>query len=370
MASLLQRAYAAVDAKDWVLAESIWAEARRLDPACAEAWCHNVTSLRELGRAAEADAVMNEARTRFPTDRGVLIFAGYQATIQKDAQEAVKRWGEVLRLYPDTAEAVLHHNHALSDLENIALDAEQGSVPVTFAQPPKAVGVSDRDLMLRFQNLGYDCEFGVIQRRFAAEPLGLFRWASMPADTLAQIIRDDLLPFETAEDAELDVLPDVSDYHLVIRNLAFIMHTHILKTEPPDRLLVSLKRRLRRLREKMVEDLAEGGTIFVHKARTRLECVPEMFDLHAALSLRARCPLLWVMVGVGEQIGRVERVEEGLAIGYLDQYWDNPEYISQDVWLSVCRNAAALFDADALLASVTKSTLNTPNIQSELQATG
>ena len=37
-----------------------------------------------------------------------------------------------------------------------------------------------RDLMLRFESLGQNCEFGLVQRRCGSEPLGLLRFASTP----------------------------------------------------------------------------------------------------------------------------------------------------------------------------------------------
>src|ERR1041384_3955367 len=41
-----------------------------------------------------------------------------------------------------------------------------------------------RELMLRFESIGENCEFGLVQRRCGAEPLGLFRFASAPLPKL------------------------------------------------------------------------------------------------------------------------------------------------------------------------------------------
>src|SRR5216683_6255225 len=60
----------------------------------------------------------------------------------------------------------------------------------------RLAGLSARELMYRFASLGDNCEFGLVQRRCGAEPLGLFRFATIGPESLVQLLEaglDDLL---------------------------------------------------------------------------------------------------------------------------------------------------------------------------------
>jgi len=50
------------------------------------------------------------------------------------------------------------------------------------------VGLSAQELMYRFESLGDNCEFGLVQRRCGAEPLGLFRFASIGTEQVARAL--------------------------------------------------------------------------------------------------------------------------------------------------------------------------------------
>src|ERR1700761_1738697 len=58
-------------------------------------------------------------------------------------------------------------------------------------RPADLVSLSDHDVALRFESLGgtgHGCEFGLFQRHFGAEPLGLLRWADTPVDLLIKAL--------------------------------------------------------------------------------------------------------------------------------------------------------------------------------------
>ena len=43
-------------------------------------------------------------------------------------------------------------------------------------------------MLLRFESIGSDCEFGAVQRRYGAEPLGLLRWNDVDILSLEQAL--------------------------------------------------------------------------------------------------------------------------------------------------------------------------------------
>jgi hypothetical protein len=57
----------------------------------------------------------------------------------------------------------------------------------TPTDPPDAI--SDRDLVLNFESIGDNCEFGLVQRMAGAEPLGLLRFSSTPLPLLVRALR-------------------------------------------------------------------------------------------------------------------------------------------------------------------------------------
>ena len=67
-------------------------------------------------------------------------------------------------------------------------DIETHRVP---AGDDAALGLSERDLAMRFESLGgtgHGCEFGLFQRHFGAEPLGLLRWADLSHHLLTRAL--------------------------------------------------------------------------------------------------------------------------------------------------------------------------------------
>ena len=51
-----------------------------------------------------------------------------------------------------------------------------------------ADSLADRDLVLRFESLGDNCELGLVQRAAGVEPLGLLRFADSSLDRLVRLL--------------------------------------------------------------------------------------------------------------------------------------------------------------------------------------
>ena len=54
-------------------------------------------------------------------------------------------------------------------------------MPAPAALPP-GVATALPDLFLQFESMGHNCEFGLVQRHFGAEPLGLLRWNAISVE--------------------------------------------------------------------------------------------------------------------------------------------------------------------------------------------
>jgi hypothetical protein len=76
-------------------------------------------------------------------------------------------------------------------------------------------------------------------------------------------------------------------------------------------------------------------------------------ELHGLIRAAGPSTLLWVVEHDPDHApGLVERIDEGLLKGYIDQFtpYGRAAYGSYDVWMTICRNAKKLWDAAHLTA--------------------
>src|SRR4029077_19430059 len=70
-------------------------------------------------------------------------------------------------------------------------------------------------LMMRFESLGENCEFGLAQRRCGAEPLGLLRFASAPLPVLLAGLRGRFEGMGDPEQIDIQVSTNRQEYLVV-----------------------------------------------------------------------------------------------------------------------------------------------------------
>jgi tetratricopeptide (TPR) repeat protein len=346
----------AIQRMDWQRARELWGKVRTAAPERSDAWVNGVLALDGLQLQAEAAAMMARVLALQPDAADVLTFAAHRAHRHGNPAEAAGFWAEVLRRVPDDKEALRQHNKMLYEHEVRSLGTErEANAGADFRDPAGEAAASRREMLLGFQGLGHSCEFGMVQRAFGAEPLGLFRWVGIRGTELIASIRAGLPEFETAVDARLTREHVRAEYYLELPATHFLMHTHVSQSEEPVRLLTTLRRRLRRLREKFIEDMQAGEHIFVRRAQVAGMSRTEMIELHDALKTHGKARLLCVCAEPGPRVGKVERIRDGLAVGYLDRFFDNEgvDQVSLETWVSLCHQSIAIFNAEALLAQAT-----------------
>jgi hypothetical protein len=214
------------------------------------------------------------------------------------------------------------------------------------------------EVMLSFEALGDNCEFGLVQRQAGVEPLGLLRFAGFHIPVERRLAR--LLE---ALDARFDGLGTLSTVRveaagaegrrefLVFESAWNLMyHTFQLEGQvDPETLRDQEAKKLQFLRRKLLTDLGGAEKIWVWKSNLR---IGEQDVQRLASRLRAFGPNLLFWVDEADEAhpaGSVEVRGEGLIKGYVDRFapYSNATAISYQPWFRVCDEAYRLTRAMA-----------------------
>lgn len=221
------------------------------------------------------------------------------------------------------------------------LAAEPEAVPA----PPVAgnASASLEKLMLRFESLGDNCEFGLVQRKASAEPLGLLRFNGMrlrEKERLAKLVLGLERRFEgLGEFGTCIVVPTEIELFVSDTIYDFWFHTGARAADVDLEAEAQRQRaRLKFLRRKLFEDLESGDKILVWKSlgTTTREQLQPLLDILRRLGPNT---LLWVNEADADHpAGTVEELEPDLLKGYIsrmgiDRHLIDIEYES---WFELC----------------------------------
>lgn len=344
----VENAWAAHHRRDWPEAGRLWAAIRTTQPNNPDGFTGDAASLLLQGRPEVADELVEQALTRFPNHLGVQMQRARNAMWRRDWPIAIARLEAILAEHPNAPEVRLSLSSSRQSLR-----LEQAAAGVADAEP-EAVRLSAdlvmstatperRALMLRFEGLGANCEFGRVQRLAGAEPLGLMRWAGTEARKLSKMLADGIDGVGDPAHTHIIVSQDKQEYMLVDYRY-FHMHTFVyVGAIDPDRLRAQMLRRLTFLKHKLIEDLADGDKLFVFQDHRDLMLV-DIAAIRRGMRRYGRNRLL-VVTRPGDPAldGTVELLEPGLMLGYISAMrpgMREAEYF--DSWLAVCEAAAGL----------------------------
>jgi hypothetical protein len=205
--------------------------------------------------------------------------------------------------------------------------------------PAAAPAVSPEEMIARFESLGDNCEFGLVQRKMGAEPLGLLRFSFIELPLLLRGLR---CGFDGLGDpATVEVTAEGKDNEYVVRESVYGMTYHTFQYA--DQLSLDTVReqqatRLSFLRRKLMEDIANGEKIFVLKRFPPLR-PEEILPIYTALNEIGSNWLLWMVPSdPAHPSGTLEVLLPGLLRGYLDRFapHENAHDLSLRAWTSVC----------------------------------
>lgn len=204
-------------------------------------------------------------------------------------------------------------------------------------------GLSDSQLVLKFESLGDNCELGLVQRRVGVEPLGMFRFAGAP---LRHLLRAMDARFEgMAEPTQVRVQAENGEYMIKLLKYDFIYHAHVKVGEAdPVALHAQQSRTVGFLVRKLIEDLENPSKIVVFRQNEPL-LASDLVDLRLALAAYGPATLLWVQAArPGHPPGSVVVVDDRLMIGFVHRLAtrENVPDLDLQSWLAMLRKAWAV----------------------------
>jgi hypothetical protein len=211
-------------------------------------------------------------------------------------------------------------------------------VPNSVPQPELPVG----QLMMFFESLGENCEFGLVQRRCAAEPLGLLRFASAPLPKLLAGLRARFEGLSDYDNLDVHLSPNGREYMVLDRRFQLLYHPWVLSGEmTAEQVRDREARRLPLLVRKLLEDLTEASKIFVYHGMEPLS-EGEVNDLLDCLQTYGPNTLLWVELADADHPPRsVAWAGKHLLKAYIDRFapGDNAHDLSLESWIAICSTA-------------------------------
>jgi hypothetical protein len=323
------------------------------------------------GDYAAASGLLERAIGHFPYNPEIGVHFFRMAIEREDYRESLRRMESILKAYPtlvandEGVRNMLAHAHLCVRMDEIqAKNKTNFNSEILVAAGTQGRSIEVQTLMKSFESLGGNCEFGLIQRHFGVEPLGLLRWTQTSPSSLTQALNADFLGVGQPEQTVL--IPTGKDYqpgeeYMTTDKLYGMgMHTFI-KVNPAkeQEIWQRLTQRLQFLREKMLEDLRHGTKTFIYHYEHETSA-QEIADLHQAICRHGSRFFLYVeKAGENRPVGTVQDAGGGLMLGYIDRLgpdrrpeghiW-NP---SHEIWLSLCQQAArikASYEPDTIVA--------------------
>lgn len=342
-------AYVAHRRGDWPVAAQRWESVRSAFPSVLDAHVHAARAWYMQGRHETAKTILDHAERVFPERKLVVLKCqAYAAEARLDWQGAVEFWRTARSLAEDDAEAKgalartqYKLNEKLADEAAYRLDVASNMADDAERSRGANLSTGDAaDLLMRFESLGGNCELGLVQRHFQAEPVGLFRFGGI---TIAKLTEGLRAGFPGLGDPENTEFTHTSDGCYDLRDLKhniFLTHTHVkIGSVDEPRFFIQQCRRVRFLKDKLFEDLRAAEKIFVFKPEKGHVSDDEILNLHAVMRSYGPNTLLCMRTAdATHAAGTIIQLRQDVYIGHLGTVWDNVIPIEFKNWLAMCRS--------------------------------
>jgi tetratricopeptide (TPR) repeat protein len=338
--------------KKWREAEPLWRALATEFPERDQIWVGLAETLNALRQFEEARVWIDKARLKRPIDAYSTVLEARIAIGQGRWSEAVAKLTEAQVHFPNDVGIRMTLNEA--QMRSL-LEAPEAALPVEGTDAATAPGDGDsrlREIFMQFESLGSTCEFGLVQRNFGAEPLGLLRWSVISYKQLMTGLSNRFEGVGLPENTRMKVVR--REWYTEDLTYGMGMHTFILENEEPEETLFpKLCKRLQFLRRKLVDDLQCDDKIFVYKSEERLTDT-KILALHKEICRDGEKMVLVVVLADNDhQVGTIREIRQGLIVGYIKTFFDPKPVI--DPWLRICLSTHAMWQARHAYQSVNRA---------------
>ncbi len=304
---------------------------------------------------ALSELVQDSTRRR---DMGAAAFAAFQhqGTLASLAQ--TRRRALLSALPPSWSDAV----RGFLTLPRAEHVTPQGAHPAEYDRPQAFSNSHSRsmppptlplaELMMKFESLGDNCEFGLVQRAGGAEPMGLLRFADLhiPIEhrlgKLIAALHEGFKGLGAAGTVKLHTAGDNREFIVTETVFQLAYHTGLHEGQiDADELLRQEFKRLPFLARKLLDDLGSAEKIWVWRSHVTNE-QEQVTPLLECLGRYGPNTLLWIVESdPAHPPGTVECLDERLMRGYVEKFapMDNATDIRPQSWFIVCKKAYDLY---------------------------
>lgn len=240
---------------------------------------------------------------------------------------------------------------ALSSIRLSLIELDRPPLVLTPAASEDTL--ADRSVMLDFESLGDNCEFGLVQRRAGADPLSLLRFSAVALNTLEELLQTRFSEMAKREKLRIEAVRlESGDEEYLVHHQFYKLtyHTFTFSSQMnAERVTHREIARLTLATRAMLDHLQTGDRIFVYRTHIGLSDT-QIFSLHVLLRKYGPTTLFYVTTATHDHpAGTVEVIADGLMRGYMGSfapYHDAPSGDDQS-WLALCRCAHAYWKATA-----------------------
>lgn len=310
--------------QNWGDAARRWQQIIKLFPTVTSVWIMAANAYRQAGWLVEAIEILNRAIELEPLRTELHVHHAMTFEKSGDWNKAVNSWSQASQLSPEDLNIQNSRGDAIwqATMSNLESDAANGREPIVKSKEILETGEHLKQLALSFEGLGDNCEFGIVQRRFGADPIGLFRFAAIEIRTLINLTKEKFASLGMKDTTELDLTAN-DEYLIRDTKNPYYMHCFVRKDSvDSDKFLAQQISRINFLKRKINEDLEAAEKIFVYKSSygiTRSEIV----NLHESLSNHGPNTLLVVQKSDEDnKPGSTKLLVPGIILGYVETLYN------------------------------------------------
>lgn len=208
---------------------------------------------------------------------------------------------------------------------------------------------AEHDLVMSFESVGDNCEFGLVQRRIGSERLSLLRYAGVgEIEALAAAIENGFQDLDRPDAVE--ITSHGNEWVAAIHSARLAFHTgRSIESISKEKILQEESRKLTFMAQKFIDDCEVAAKIFVYRVhrdeRGGQLGIRGMDQLYDAMAKHGPIKLLWVNVADGDNPdGTIRHIRDGLYRGFIDHLapaWNAFDFRPQS-WLRLLANMRAV----------------------------